>query len=342
MVSIKTIAEECGVSIATVSKALNNHNDVGAATKQLVLDTAKRLGYMPNASARALKTNKTFNIGVLLDDRGEMGFSGLSHAFFSAVLDSFRVRCAQLGYDISLINMKSGMVGTNRMTCYQHCMYRNLDGVLLACVDFYSKEIQEILDSDIPVVSIDFKREKNYSVSSDNSVGIRNLVEYIYNCGHEKIAYIYGESSQVTTTRLNSYLDTMKSMGLQVQPDYLRQGKYTDSKLTEQYMLEMMDYFDPPTCIIVPDDVAAIGAINAAKKVGKSIPDDISIVGYDGIHTMQLLKPNLTTYCQDTFSMGSVAADKLVRVIKKENSDDDVFDTIIKGHLIEGNTVKII
>lgn len=339
MVSIRTIAEECGVSIATVSKALNNHNDVGAATKQLVLDTAKRLGYMPNASARALKTNKTFNIGVLLDDKAK---SGLTHAFFSAVLDGFRVRCAELGYDITLINIISGLVGTSRMSCYGHCMYRNVDGILLACVDFYSKEIKEIFDSDIPVVSIDFKKEKCYSVSSDNSIGIRNLVEYIYNCGHEKIAYIYGESSQVTTTRLNSYLDTMKAMGLQVQPDYLRQGRYTDSKLTEQYVLEMMEHFDPPTCIIVPDDVAAIGAMNAARKVGKVIPDDISIVGYDGIGMIQLLKPNLTTYCQDTYAMGRVAADKLIRVIKKENSDDDVFDTIISGRLIEGNTVKII
>ncbi len=338
MVSIKTIAEECGVSIATVSKALNGHSDVGAATKKHVLDTAKRLGYTPNAQARALKTNKTFNIGVLLNDKAG---NGLTHPFFSAVLDSFRVGCATYGYDIVLINLVTGQVGTSRMSCYEHCMYRNLDGILLACVDFYSKETREIFDSEIPAVSIDFRRDKCYSVSSDNAGGIRSLVEYIYSCGHEKIAYIYGDSSQVTTTRLNSYLDTMKSLGLQVQPDYLRQGKHIDSELTEKYMVEMMELYDPPTCVIVPDDIAAIGAINAVRKAGKSIPEDISIAGYDGISTIQLLQPNLTTYCQNSYEIGRVAANKLISIIKNKNSlGEDNYDTIIRGHLIEGNTVK--
>lgn len=340
MVSIRTIAEECGVSIATVSKALNNHNDVGEATKKLVIDTAKRLGYTPNAQARALKTNKTYNIGVLLNDKAN---SGLTHAFFSAVIDGFRVGCANQGYDITLINLLSSQVGTSRMNSYEHCKYRNVDGVLLACVDFYSKDTRELLDSEIPVVSIDFRRDKCYSVSSDNAGGMKSLIEYIHNCGHERIAYIYGESSQVTTTRLNSYLDSMKALGLQVQPDYLKQGKYTDPELTEQFMNEMLELYTPPTCIILPDDIAAIGAMNAVRKAGRAIPEDVSIAGYDGIGMVQLLEPKLTTYCQDTYEMGRIAANKLVRVIQKKNSsDNDDYDTIIKGHLIEGNTVKYI
>lgn len=88
MVSIKTIAEECGVSIATVSKALNNHSDVGVATKQLVCETAKRLGYLPNAQARALKTNKTYNIGVLLNDKAKSGLTLAIFQLFLMVLES--------------------------------------------------------------------------------------------------------------------------------------------------------------------------------------------------------------------------------------------------------------
>lgn len=114
MVSIKTIAEECGVSIATVSKALNNHSDVGVATKQLVCETAKRLGYLPNAQARALKTNKTYNIGVLLNDKAK---SGLTHCYFSAVLDGFRVEAEKKGYDITFI---CGQIGGSSMSYYEH------------------------------------------------------------------------------------------------------------------------------------------------------------------------------------------------------------------------------
>jgi len=335
MVSIKTIAEACGVSIATVSKALNNHSDISEETKNLVNKTAKELGYLPNAQARALKTNRTYNIGVLLDDKAK---NGLTHPFFSTLIDAFRVEAASQGYDITLINIVNSQVGNDKLNCYEHCMYRNLDGVLAACVDFYSNEIRELLDSEIPIISIDFRREGCYSVSSDNAGGIKTIVEYAYDCGHDKIAYIYGDSSQVTTTRLNSYLDSMKNLGLSVHPDYLRQGKYVDSELTEKLTEDMLNLKDPPTCIILPDDIAAIGAFNAANKLGKSIPEDVSFVGYDGISMVQLIKPSLTTYCQDAQKMGSAAASKLVKLIRKEEVDE--FDTLVSGHLSEGNTVK--
>ena len=336
IVSIKTIAEKCGVSIATVSKALNGHTDVGEQTKELVLETAKQLGYMPNSQARALKTNKTYNIGVLLDDKAK---SGLTHPFFSAVIDGFRVECAKQGYDITLVNILNSKVGTQKMSCYQHCVYRNVDGVLATCVDFYSEEIMELMDGDMPLLSIDFRRDRSHSVSSNNASGLRSIVEYVYSCGHKKIAYIYGESAQVTTTRLNSYLDTMKELGLSVQPDYLRQGRYTDSELTEKIVTEMLELFDPPTCIILPDDVAAIGARNAAAKLGKSIPGDLSIVGYDGIPLCKLIKPELTTYCQDSYEMGRQAALKLIRLIEKNVPENEPYDILVDGYLSKGNTV---
>ena len=226
------------------------------------------------------------------------------------------------------------------MSCYQHCVYRNVDGVLATCVDFYSDEIMELMDSDMPILSIDFKRDRSHSVSSNNAVGLRSIVEYAYSCGHKKIAYIYGESAQVTTTRLNSYLDTMKELGLPVQPDYLRQGKYIDSEFTEKIVTEMMGLFNPPTCIILPDDVAAIGARNAAAKLGLTIPDDLSIVGYDGVPLCRLIKPELTTYCQDSYEMGRQAALKLIRLIEKNVPENEPYDVLVDGYLSKGNTVS--
>ena len=170
MVSIKTIAEECGVSIATVSKALNNHSDVGVATKQLVCETAKRLGYLPNAQARALKTNKTYNIGVLLNDKAK---SGLTHCYFSAVLDGFRVEAEKKGYDITFI---CGQIGGSSMSYYEHCVYRCVDGILAACVDFYSNEVRELMDGDIPMVSIDFRNENGEQIHDGrNNLGVISL-----------------------------------------------------------------------------------------------------------------------------------------------------------------------
>lgn len=334
MVSIKTIAEECKVSVATVSKALNNHSDVSEATKKLVCETAKKLGYFPNAQARALKTNKTYNIGVLLEDKAH---NGLTHNYFSSVLDSFRVTVELRGYDITFICRK---IGDNAMSYYEHCRYRQVDGILAACVDFYDSEVAKLFSSDIPIVSIDFQSEGQYSVSSDNALGMKAIVEYLHSCGHTKIAYIYGESSQVTTNRLNSYLDTMKKLGIQVQPDYLSRGKYHDADGCEKLVTAMLKLYDPPTCIIMPDDVCAIGAMNAAKKMGLSIPDDISIVGFDGMQTTQLMTPSLTTYYQDTVEIGKKAAESLVKLIRKEEIYEAQREIVISGKLIKGNTVK--
>ena len=103
--SLKDLARECGVSVATVSKALNGQPDIADSTRERIRAAAHRMGYLPNAAARALKTNRTYNLGVLFVDERQ---SGLTHEYFSAVLDSFKVRVEQLGYDITFINRNLG------------------------------------------------------------------------------------------------------------------------------------------------------------------------------------------------------------------------------------------
>ena len=110
MVSMKDISETCGVSIATVSKALNGRTDISTSTKERVLEVAKKMGYVPNSSARALKTNRTYNIGVLFADEAR---SGLTHSYFSPVLDSFRQGVEEKGYDITFLGRHVGKSGSN-------------------------------------------------------------------------------------------------------------------------------------------------------------------------------------------------------------------------------------
>lgn len=332
MVSIKNIAEKCGVSIATVSKALNNHSDVSEATKKLVCETARELGYFPNSQARALKTNKTFSIGVLFIDKAQ---SGLKHSYFSSVLDSFKVEAEKHGYDIMFINTK---IGSRSMSYLEHCRYRSFDGVVVACVDFCDDDVVELFKSDIPLVAVDYVSENKLAVLSDNVSGIRSIVSYVHEMGHSKIAYIYGDSSQVTTNRLTSFIDTMHSFGLEVSPDYVKQGKYHDVESCEKIFSDMLRLYEPPTCILVPDDFAAFGAFRAAAKAGISIPEDISIAGYDGTYFAQMSKPRLTTVEQDTGSIGSLAADLLIQAIRKEPVDNRKL--IVKGTLLKGETVR--
>lgn len=334
MVSIKDIASVCGVSIATVSKALNDHKDVSESTKTMIRETAKKLGYLPNSQARALKTNRTYNLGVLF---AEQAHSGITHSHFAAVLNGFKNEAEANGYDITFI---SRQIGGNRMTYYEHCVCRNVDGVVIVCADdFEDTEVTELLESSVPTVTIDYESPNSPAVLSNNESGMRSLVEYAYSMGHRKIAYIYGEASSVTSIRLKSYRDTLKSLNINVRDDYLLQGRYHDPVSTEKLSEQLMGLDDPPTCVILPDDFSAIGALSAFEKLGKCVPDDISVMGYDGIILSSFLNPKLTTFRQEPDRIGAEAASQLIALIKKEITADSPA-IMVDGNLREGSSVK--
>ena len=149
MVSLKDIAAACGVSIATVSKALNNQSDISSARRDEIRKKAEEMGYHPNLMARALKTKVTHDIGVLFSDDFR---SGLTHPFFSQVLEGLKLGLEEKGYDLTFIDRG---LGEKKPDYVNHCRYRNLDGVVIACVDFSQPSVIDLVQSDIPLVTID-------------------------------------------------------------------------------------------------------------------------------------------------------------------------------------------
>ncbi len=334
MVSMKDISKKVGVSVATVSKALNDHSDIGAETKELVRRTAKEMGYFPNASARALKTRKSHNIGVLFRDEAGNGFT---HDFYAAVLDSLKKTAESKGYDISFINSNRSVMHMNYL---EHCRYRGYDGVVLACIDFSDGDVVELATSNVPVVTIDHIFDNRTAIISDNVTGIKDLVEYIYKeCGHRKIAYIHGADSSVTRNRLASFYKTMEELGGDVPDEYIKEGTYRKPDVSYDKTVELLSLKDPPTCIIYPDDFAAIGGINAIKAMGLSIPDDISIAGYDGIRIAKVLDPRIVTIEQDTDRIGELAAKKIVQLIERPKYAL-AERIVVEGKLLRGDSVK--
>lgn len=331
MVSLKDIADKCSVSVATVSKALNDHSDIGEDTKRLIKETAQKLGYHPNSSARALKTKRTANIGVLFVDEGR---SGLTHDYFAKVLDSFKRVSEVSGYDITFINATS-----QQMTYLEHSRYRGVDGVVIACVDFDDRDVIDLVNSELPVVTIDHVFDNRISVVSDNIGGMRALVEYVHSLGHERIAYIYGDDTAVTRNRLASYYNTLRSLGIEADDNYTIASAYRNPKLAAKYTKQLLGLKKRPTCILYPDDYSAIGGLNAIEEANLSVPDDISVVGYDGLYVSQIIHPKLTTYEQNTEEIGRIAAKSLIRLIRDPKST--LIEKIqISGKIIEGGSVK--
>lgn len=333
MVSIKDIAAECGVSPATVSKALNGHEDVSAATRQRVRDTAKRLGYLPNSMAQALKTRKSFHIGVLMVDQAN---NGLRHHYFAAILDSFKVRMERNGYDLTFI---SSQIGEKTCSYYEHCMYRKVDGVLAACVDFETPEIQMLLESELPMVSIDYISDNGYAVVSDNAAGIRDAVTYAVKMGHRKFAYLHGEDTQVTQVRKNAFCQVLAENHCEVRTNMIRQAKYLHPDLSYQLTQALLSGAEPPTCILYPDDICAMAGMTAIRERGLEVGKDVSVIGYDGHSLLQMLSPKLTTICQDTERIGQKAAELMLQLLRKETVPASERIRSCKGWLNEGETV---
>lgn len=334
MVSMKDISAACGVSVATVSKALNDHTDIGESTKARIRQTAEEMGYSPNAAAKSLKTNRTYNLGVLFVDEA---MSGLTHDYFASVLDSFKRTVEEKGYDITFINCCKTRSG--RMSYLAHSRYRRFDGVVIACVDFYDPEVEELVRSEIPVVTIDHLFHNRCAVISDNIKGIRDLVTYVYKMGHRRIAYIHGADSAVTQGRLSSFYASCEELGVEIPDQYVREAPYRDTKGTYEETEKLLELKEPPTCILYPDDFSCLGGINAISARGMRIPEDISVAGYDGARIARHFDPQLTTLKQNTGEIGRLAAEKLISLIEKPKSTL-IEQIVVAGEVISGTSVK--
>lgn len=333
MVTMKDIAKACGVSLATVSKALNGHADVGEETARHIAEIARQMGYLPNAAARMLKTNRSYNLGVLFEDKTG---TGLRHEYFSGILDSIKAEAERLGYDITFISKD---IGSMKMNYYEHSKYRNCDGVVVALADFKDPDVIHLVESEIPTVTLDHVFDNRTAIMSDNISGMVDIVNHVYGLGHKRIACIHGEDTAVTQKRLASFRKTCLSLGLQIPEEYIRSALYHDTASSAQATRELLALPTPPTCILFPDDFSYIGGMNEIERQGLSIPGDISVVGYDGILLSQVLRPRLTTYRQDAQEMGRAAAARLVEAI--ENPKLFLPDQVlVTGKLLPGETVR--
>ena len=278
---------------------------------------------------------KSYSLGILFNDEA---CNGLTHDFFAGVLNGFKKEAEKAGYEITFIN--SHKDAPNRMRYLDRIHDRKLEGVAVICSDFKDPEVLEVIGSDVPVVTIDEPIEGVISVLSDNAQGIKNLVYHISGMGHTKIAYIHGNMNSVTQVRLKNFKESCEKLGIDVPPEYIRQSYFRDLNKTAFETEALLRLPDPPTCIIFPDDYAAIGGINILKAYGMNVPDDISVAAYDGIDIPSRYDPQITTVKQDMDGMGKTAADILIKLIEAPEEITDFSDVMVETKLIEGRTIK--
>lgn len=332
MVTLKDIAQECKVSFSTVSKALKGSSEISEDTRKFIQAKAKEMGYHPNIAARTLRTNRTYDLCVIFEDKTGSGFQ---HQYFAKIISGIQSVAQKNGYEITF----SGRTDNPDFDYYTHIKSRNFDGVAILSADFKSENIQALIKSEIPSVTLDYIYDENHSaVISDNKKGMEELTEHILSLGHKKIAIIHGEDTLVTKERLEVFHKLLEKHGITIPEKYEIQGLYHDPITSQEATAILMDMDEPPTCILYPDDYAALGGIRELNTRSLVPGKDISIVGYDGIMLTSLLVPPLTTYEQDGCGIGNRIAESLISQI--ENPGEEINHVIsVTGRLIKGGSL---
>lgn len=305
MVTVKTIAEQCNLSIAAVSKALHGQPGVSPERAAEVKRVAQELGYFPNAAAQALKTNRSHNIGILFQNR-------LAHEFFSVVLEAIRDTAEVQGYDITLLSNQH----KDHPGFYEHAKHRRCDGVIILQANWDQVGVQRLVDGDIPVISIDRVFNGHTAIVSDNVGSTQEIVRYLCGLGHTRLAFIHGEDGDVTRQRLAGFYRGCRDCGIDVPDKYVVPARYHEARDSGQAVKRLMALDPRPSCILFPDDVSYLGGLTALESLGLSVPGDVSCFGYDGIQIAGILRPSLATYRQNAGGIGRKAAAQLISAIE--------------------------
>ena len=234
MVTLKDIARECKVSFSTVSKALKGSPEISIETTDFIKKKAQEMGYHPNIAARSLRTNRTYDIGVIFEDKTGAGFQ---HQYFATIISGIQKVAFQKGYEMTFVGGDS----TKNYDYYSHALARNYDGLAILSCDFTSSGITGLVKSEIPTVSLDYFYDLDHAaVMSDYTAVINELLEYVISMGHKKIAMIHGEKTWVTDERIQAFNKVCKAHGIDVPAEYFAEGLYhdpvTSSAATEVFL----------------------------------------------------------------------------------------------------------
>ncbi|AXI30825.1 LacI family transcriptional regulator [Priestia megaterium] len=335
MTTIKDIARVAGVSVTTVSRALNGYSDVNEKTRQKIAAVARELDYSPNTLARGLVMQKSKTIGLLVSG---ISRESVKDNFTFEVLCGVNERASTLGYDLILFNTNTMM--QREKTYTQLCRERRVDGAIIQGIKKEDPYLKEVVESDIPCVLVDIPVHSNSVgyVTTDNALGAKKAVKHLASLGHKHIGMINGhEDAFVSQERLNGYRGALKECGLSFRSEWVVSGNFEEKK-AEKAARELINRHKEITAIFCASDLMALGALKACKELGLHVPKEMSIVGYDNIVLASYSSPNLTTVGQEVYEIGYEAADLLIEMLEgKETNMKRYLDTKL---IIRESTAK--
>lgn len=330
-ITIKDIARELGVSVSTVSRALQNHQDISEQTKSLVRECAERLHYKPNLMASNLRTSKNTTIGVVIPE--------LNHHFFASVLDGIEQTANESGYTILICQSSESVEKEEKLV--QMLLNSRVAGVLVGVSKetVHLKHLQDVIDSHVPLVLYDRPCPSLAcdQVVSDDYAGAYNAVEYLIQTGCKRIMYFSSPMQlEVAHRRYQGWRDALLRYGLDMD-----NGAILTCDTRAQAIIEtpnVMRGDQKPDAIFCVNDDCAAGVLYAAQILGLRIPEDLSICGFSNAPLCRTSSPMLTTVEQHGVEIGRRA---MQRLLKRLEGNQRIFQTeMVPTDLIVRETTK--
>jgi len=302
MTTIRDVASLAGVSVATVSRVINDKGYVNQDTRDKVLQSIKQLNYKPNDVARSLFKGKSKMIALFVPD--------IMNPFFPELARSVEDVCNAQGYTFVLCNTDNSI--EKELAYLNALQQKSVDGIIIVSSTLTSEHMEDV---NVPIIALDRTFDTSFStVKVNNRQGAKVATEYLKSIGCQRIAHVTGpENASNTAERLRGFLDVVKDEDWFLS-DYIVSGDY-NLQMAKKVITKLLLEHPEIDGLFIGNDVMAVGALKAAEQLNIQVPHDLSIIGFDGITLGETTTPSLTTVAQPIYKMGSRAAELLIQQI---------------------------
>lgn len=325
MSTVKDVAELAGVSVATVSRMINQNGYVSKKSERLIAEAMEQLGYEPLIQRRLADYNKP-TIALIVPD--------ITNPFFSELARAVEDTCQNKGYYVFLCN--SDNHDSKEKSYLEALRKRKIDGIIYAANYLTQEELGKLERDNIPVVVLDRSadRQKCTLIRCNNYEGAQIAVKHLLDIGCKKIAHIYGPQ-EITTAqeRLNGYEEYVRSFSW-FSPSLMAPGHF-HIEGGMQAVETLLHRYPDIDGIFAGNDLMAIGVLKVLHRKGIRVPEDIAVCGFDGVKLAGIIEPELTTIAQPIYKMGEQAASTLIKQIEAP-------DTKSRSEMIEINVSLIV
>lgn len=330
-ITIQDVAEKANVSVATVSRVMNGNYPVKAETRETVLKVIKELNYIPNMQARELTKQKSTTIGVVVPSINNMFFTELVYGIENELKTN----------SLSIILACTNGDSDEEQKCVNNLISRNVSGIIVAGpgTENIKAKFYDNISHKIPLVFINSEyMDSNISyVSNDEASGAKIALNYLLDNNHKDILFVRGKDSYSYDIKEKIYKEIMAKNFDSSKIINIGNGNTSDTvDNTMNIFLDILNN-SSSTAVFACNDLMAVGVLNACKKLGIKVPNEISIIGYDNIHLSKFVEPKLTTMDQNMFFLGANAAQLLVEKINCDNKFSKRI--ILNNSLVERETV---